>query len=196
MSSDRPTRATSDGRAYLDLQSLARKTGRSTDDLMRLYALEGLLARLAVSRHAAQLVLKGGVLLAAYGARRATRDIDLQARQVTNELGTVLTVIREIAGITIDDGLTYATEAAAAHTIRQDNAYQGVRVALTCSLVSARISLHVDVNVGDPIGRTAGDHHPRLARTRRHSHRISAGDGPRGEDRHGSRARTSHDAVA
>lgn len=118
---------------------------------MRLYALEGLLARLAVSRHAAQLVLKGGVLLAAYGARRATRDIDLQARQVANELGTVLTMIREIAGISIDDGLTYAAETAAAHVIRQDDAYQGVRVGLVCSLVSARISLHVDVNVGDPV---------------------------------------------
>jgi hypothetical protein len=151
MSSDRPTRATSGGRAYLDLQSLARKTRRSTDDLIRLYALEGLLARVAVSRHATQLVLKGGVLLAAYGTRRATRDIDLQARQVTNELGNVLTMIREIAGITIDDGLTYAAEAATAYAIRQDDAYQGVRVALVCSLASARISLHVDVNVGDPI---------------------------------------------
>ena len=118
---------------------------------MRLYALEGLLARLAVSRHAAQFVLKGGVLLAAYGTRRATRDIDLQARQVTNELGPVLTMIREIAGITIDDGLTYAAETAAAHAIRQGAAYQGVRVALVCSLASARISLHVDVNVGDPV---------------------------------------------
>jgi predicted nucleotidyltransferase component of viral defense system len=151
MSSDRPTRTTSDGRAYLDLQSLARKTGRSTDELMRLYALEGLLARLAASRHAAQLVLKGGVLLAAYGTRRATRDIDLQARQVANDLGNVLRMIQEIAEITIDDGLAYAAKAATAHAIRQDDAYHGVRVSLTCSLVSARISLHVDVNVGDPI---------------------------------------------
>jgi hypothetical protein len=108
---------------------------------MRLYALEGLLARLAVSRYAAQLVLKGGVLLAAYGTRRATRDIDLQARQVTNELGNVLSMIQEIAGIAIEDGLTYAAEAATAHAIRQDDTYQGVRVALVCSLVSARISL-------------------------------------------------------
>ena len=119
--------------------------------MMRLYALEGLLARLAISRHAAQLVLKGGVLLAAYGTRRATRDIDLQAQQVTNELGTVLAMIREIAGITIDDGLTYAAGTAVAHAIRQDDAYQGVRVGLVCSLASARISLHVDVNVGDPV---------------------------------------------
>lgn len=151
MSSDRPTRATSGGRAYNDLQSLARKAGRSTDDLTRLYALEGLLARLAVSRYAAQLVLKGGVLLAAYGTRRSTRDIDLEAREVTSELGNVLTMIREIAEITVDDGLTYAVEAATAHAIRQEDAYPGVRVALACSLGRARISLHVDVNVGDPV---------------------------------------------
>jgi hypothetical protein len=119
---------------------------------MRLYALEGLLARLAASRHVTQLVLKGGVLLAAYGTRRATRDIDLQAQQVSNALGNVLTMIQEIAGISIDDGLTYATEAATAHAIRQDDAYRGVRVALVCSLASARISLHVDVNVGTPYG--------------------------------------------
>jgi Nucleotidyl transferase AbiEii toxin, Type IV TA system len=151
MSNNRPSRATSGGRAYLDLQSLARKTGRSTDELMRLYALEGLLARLAISGYAAQFVLKGGVLLAAFGTRRTTRDIDLQATQVTNDVGNVLTIIQGIAGITIDDGLVYAAEAATAHAIRQDDAYHGVRVALGCSLASARISLHVDVNVGDPV---------------------------------------------
>lgn len=73
----RPTRATMDGRTYLDLQNLGRRTDRSTQDLLRLYALEGFLARLSTSTYASQLVLKGGVLLAAYGTRRATRDVDL-----------------------------------------------------------------------------------------------------------------------
>jgi hypothetical protein len=78
--SDRPSRATSAGRAYLDLQNLARRQRRPTDELHQIYALEGFLARLAVSPHADKLVLKGGVLLAAYDTRRPTRDIDLQAR--------------------------------------------------------------------------------------------------------------------
>ena len=151
MSNDRPTRASIGGRAYLDLQSLARKSGRSTEDLIRLYALEGLLARLSVSRYSAQLILKGGVLLAAYGTRRATRDIDLQARQMANEVDKVLAMIQEIAAIVADDGLIFAAEACTARAIRQDDAYQGVRVDLGCSLSSARISLHVDVNVGDPV---------------------------------------------
>jgi hypothetical protein len=113
--------------------------------------LEGLLARLSISRHAAQLVLKGGVLLAAYGTRRATRDIDLQTRQLSNEVGSVLSMVREIAEITVDDGLVYEAGATTARPIRQDDAYQGVRIALGCSLATARISMHVDVNVGDPI---------------------------------------------
>jgi hypothetical protein len=113
--------------------------------------LEGLLARLSISRHATQLVLKGGVLLAAYGTRRATRDIDLQTRQLSNEVGSVPSMVREIAEITVDDGLVYEAGAATARPIRQDDAYQGVRIALGCSLATARISMHVDVNVGDPI---------------------------------------------
>ncbi|PWR13899.1 hypothetical protein DKT69_18825 [Micromonospora sicca] len=75
----RPTRTTVAGRAYLDLQNLARRTSRPTDELHQVYALEGFLARLSQSPYADKLVLKGGVLLAAYAARRPTRDVDLQA---------------------------------------------------------------------------------------------------------------------
>jgi hypothetical protein len=69
----RPTRATAGGRAYLDLRQLAKATGRLTDELLQLYALEGLLDRLSGSVHASRFVLKGGVLLAAFDARRPTR---------------------------------------------------------------------------------------------------------------------------
>jgi hypothetical protein len=72
--SGRPTRATVAGRAYLDLRNLARSQRRPTDEFHQLYALEGFLARLAASAHADKSVLKGGVLLAAYDARRPTRD--------------------------------------------------------------------------------------------------------------------------
>jgi hypothetical protein len=73
-----PTRASVAGRAYLDLQNLGRREKRSTEELLALYALEGFLARLAASKRAGDLVLKGGALLAAYDARRPTRDVDLR----------------------------------------------------------------------------------------------------------------------
>jgi hypothetical protein len=91
VSGTRPTRATVAGRTYLDLQNLARRQRRPTDELHQLYALEGFLARLAVSPYADQLVLKGGVLLAAYDTRRPTRDVDLQGQRMSNKSDDVLT---------------------------------------------------------------------------------------------------------
>jgi predicted nucleotidyltransferase component of viral defense system len=146
-----PTRATVSGRAYLDVQNLARRTGRPTDELHQLYALEGLLARLAVSPYRDRLVLKGGVLLAAYDARRPTRDIDLQAQRLPNGLEDVLDMVRQTAAVPIEDGLMFDPETARARPIRDEEAYGGVRVELTGTLASARLALHVDVNVGDPV---------------------------------------------
>ena len=76
----RPTRATSGGRAYLSLQARARSEGRPTGELLVLYVLERFLYRLSVSEHRDRLVLKGGMLLAAFDERRPTGDVDLLAR--------------------------------------------------------------------------------------------------------------------
>jgi hypothetical protein len=81
---NRPTKETVAGQRYLDLQREARRTGRPTDELIQLYALECFLDRLAHSAFASKFVLKGGVLLAALDARRPTRDIDLSANALRN----------------------------------------------------------------------------------------------------------------
>ena len=151
--SRRPTRATVEGRAYLDLQNLARRQQRPTDELHQLYALEGFLARLVRSPDADRLVLKGGVLLAAYDARRPTRDVDMQARAIARD-DDVLQLVRDIAAGAMDDGLVFDTDAAAAEIIRDDDEYSGVRITLTATLASAKLSLHIDVNIADPIWPT------------------------------------------
>lgn len=148
----RPTRATVDGRAFLDLRARANADGRPVDEYLTLYALEGFLDRLSRSRHRDRFVLKGGVLLAAFDERRATRDVDLAGLQLDNAIETVTKAIIEIASIEIDDGLAIATDQASAEVIREDGAgYTGVRISLPATLASARVSFHVDVNVGDPI---------------------------------------------
>jgi hypothetical protein len=63
------------GRRYLDLQREAKCTGRPTDELIQLYALECFLDRLVHSKFAETFILKGGVLLAALDARRPTVSI-------------------------------------------------------------------------------------------------------------------------
>ena len=151
MNSERPTRQTVAGRAYLDLQNLARRQSRPTDELQQLYALEGFLARVAASAYAERFVLKGGVLLAAYGARRPTRDVDMQGREMSNRIEDILEVVRDITAVHLDDGLVFDPAHANAEIVRDEDEYSGVRVTLTATLAAARLSLHVDINVGDPI---------------------------------------------
>jgi hypothetical protein len=147
----RPTRATVAGRAYLDLQNLARRAKRPTDELHQIYALEGFLARLVESPFADRLVLKGGVLLAALDVRRPTRDVDFQGRHLSNDVDQVLTMVKSTAGTPIDDGLVLDAESATAEVIRDQDDYSGVRVTLSGTLAKALLTFHVDINVGDPI---------------------------------------------
>lgn len=60
-----PPRHNTAGRVYNDLRNLARRTSRSTDELMVEYVLERFLYRLSVSPVGGRFfVLKGGLLLA------------------------------------------------------------------------------------------------------------------------------------
>jgi Nucleotidyl transferase AbiEii toxin, Type IV TA system len=147
----RATKETPAGRRYLDLQREARRTGRPTDELIQLYALECFLDRLVHSDFAENFVLKGGVLLAALEVRRPTRDIDLAGRALGNSVQEVLGIVRKVAEISLDDGLEFESDGAMAEVIREEDDYSGVRVTLGGRLSRAVIRLHVDVNVGDPI---------------------------------------------
>ncbi len=113
---------------YFALQRLARRQGRDTQELLTLYALEGLLARLATSGHREQLVVKGGMLLAAFAQRRPTRDLDVHAQRVDSDVDTVRELIVTIAALDADDGLDFDTSGATAQAIREDGTYSGVRV--------------------------------------------------------------------
>jgi hypothetical protein len=147
----RPTRADTAGRAYLDLQNLARRTGRQTAELHQYYLLECFLDRLVRSPHADRFVLKGGVLLAAFGARRPTRDIDLRGQDIAADPASILQAMTQIAAIDVDDGVLFEDGTAHAEVIRDQDQYQGVRVVMAAALATARMLFHVDVNVGDPV---------------------------------------------
>ncbi len=146
------SRATRAGEVFNDLRNLARRTGRPTDELLTLYALEGFLGRLAESEHDhATFVLKGGVLLAAYDSRRPTRDVDMLALDLNNDAEEIRERVAAISARPRDDGLWLADEPMQASVIRDEGKYSGVRVKGLYRLASARIHFHIDVNVGDPV---------------------------------------------
>ena len=146
-----PSRDTPAGRAYNDLRNLARKKKRDPAEYITLYALEGFLARLEVSEFAADFVLKGGVLMAAFAERRPTRDIDFAARGFANDIPEVEHRVRSVLAIPRDDGLEFDVDSVSGEEIRDDADYNGVRVKIIARLATAQVALHIDVNFGDPI---------------------------------------------
>ncbi len=139
------------GDATIAIRRLARQTGEDVQQVQVLYVLEALLARLAVSGHRDHFVLKGGVLLAAFAARRPTKDIDLQATGLDNDAGAVAARFREIAQIVLPDGVVFDTQALTATAIRDIDEYAGIRVRLVAEFGSARVTIGIDVNFGDPV---------------------------------------------
>ena len=146
-----PQHGTPAGDASIAIRRLARQAGGDVQELMTLYALEGLLARIALSEHRDDFVLKGGVLLAAFAARRPTKDIDLQATRLTGDPEEVAERVRIIAALEVADGLAFDLASVTAMTIREEDEYAGVRVKLTATLGTARLTVGIDVNFGDPI---------------------------------------------
>ncbi len=148
----RPTRATAAGQAYLDLQNRARAEGRGTQEFLTLYVAERWLARLGTSRYADQFVIKGGMLLAAYDARRPTADLDALACAISNDEAAVLERVVEIARQASDeDGVEYRTDTATSRLIRDQALYAGVRIAMDCAIATAVVKFRLDVNFGDPV---------------------------------------------
>ncbi|TFB68212.1 nucleotidyl transferase AbiEii/AbiGii toxin family protein [Cryobacterium glaciale] len=108
-----------------------------------------MLTRIAASPYAGDFVLKGGVLLAAFALRRPTKDIDLEATGVSNDVVDVS--IHEIAAIDLDDGIIFDADSIRAETIREGDEYQGIRVRLEGSIGRYHSVVGLDVSFGDPI---------------------------------------------
>ncbi len=139
------------GRAYLDLQQMARRSGRPTQELLLTYVLERFLFRLSSSAYRDRLVLKGGMLLAVLGSRRPTGDVDLLARAIDNDVPTIADVVRNVLSVPVDDGVTYEADAMTTQVIRDAALYSGVRLSVPSRIQRAKMVLRLDVNVGDPV---------------------------------------------
>ncbi|MDX6329757.1 MAG: hypothetical protein QOI83_2140 [Streptomycetaceae bacterium] len=147
-----PTRDTAAGRVYNDLRNLARRNSRSTDEVMVEYVLERFLYRLATSPLGREhFVLKGGLLLAQFGARRMTRDIDILGRAFPGEATEIIRRIAAIAATEIDDGVTFDSTTLKTVPIREEDEYHGLRLTMAASIARARLKLQLDVSFGDPI---------------------------------------------
>jgi predicted nucleotidyltransferase component of viral defense system len=135
------------------LKNIADKEQKPFDFILMLYFIERLLYRLSISRYNNQFVLKGGLLLYTImnEQARATKDIDLLARQMTSNLDELKSIFTEIAGIESNDGVIYNTENITSERIKEDADYEGVRIKLAACLGNARKILQFDIGFGDVV---------------------------------------------
>lgn len=139
------------------IQSLARSTaanngtGAPTQEYLLRHALESFLDRLTRTAHAGDFVLKGGILLAAYGVRRPTKDTDSNAVNADVTAEHLTQVVRDIAAIEIEDGVVFDDDTISVHEIREHAAYPGLRVRVVVSIGPWEGATAWDVSTGDPI---------------------------------------------
>ena len=116
------------------------------------YGLERFLYRLSVSPHRDSFVLKGALLLQLWTAEtyRPTRDLDLLGRGVSNV--SYRKIFSEVCSQKVeDDGLTFPPDTIRVERIRDDEAYEGVRVRVEARLGDVRVPLQIDIGLGDTI---------------------------------------------
>ena len=135
------------------LLNLAHENRQDFGMLLTKYALERFLYRLSVSQHRDSFVLKGALLLQVWTSEvyRPTRDLDLLG-QATAPAKGYRKIFADMCGHKVeDDGLLFLLDTIRVEKIRDEEAYEGVRVLLEARLANARIPLQIDVGFGDVI---------------------------------------------
>jgi len=134
-------------------RSTAAKSGTSapTQEYLIRHTLESFLDRFTRTSRAGDFVLKGGILLAAYGVRRPTKDTDSNAISTDVTAEHLVQVVRDIAAIDVDDGVVFDVETISVQEIREQADYPALRVRVAVSIGPWKGVAAWDVSTGDPI---------------------------------------------
>ena len=113
------------------LKNQALDSGKTFQEALTAYGLERTVYRLSVSEYVERFTLKGGIFLYALfegDFARATRDIDLLARNMPNNVEDMRNVFKNIFSIECDDALRYDLSTLEINDITEFKEYHGVNV--------------------------------------------------------------------
>ena len=136
------------------LKNFAVSSGCSFQEALVYYGLERTIYRISVSPYAGHFVLKGGIFLYAIFDRkyeRATTDIDLLARRISNSAEEMKSVFRDIFAQDVDDALVFDLDSIAAEDITEFKEYHGLHISAVAYLDRTRIPIGIDIGFGDVI---------------------------------------------
>ena len=133
------------------ISNLSGNDSTKAQMLIRKYMMERFLARIAQSEYKNNFILKGGMLVSALVGveARATMDIDATVRSLPLTKEVASSIIKEIATIDLDDGLTFSITKV--EDIMEEHDYAGIRFTLEVTLEKLRDTIKIDVSTGDEI---------------------------------------------
>jgi len=135
------------------LLNKAHETDQAFNELLQYYGIERLLYRLSVSKHAHKFILKGALVLNAWGLTsfRPTRDIDLLG-YTQNEIDHVVGIFQDVCQLKVEpDGLEFDVDRIRGERIKEDADYEGIRINLTAHLGKTRLPIQIDIGFADVV---------------------------------------------
>lgn len=130
-----------------------RSKGNSTlaQTLLRNYAMERFLERIAMSPYKDNFILKGGMLVSAIVGldTRMTMDMDATLRNLHLSAEHAKQIVSEITSLQLDDNMRF--EIKSVGEIMNEAEYSGIRIQLDAFLETMRTPLKIDISTGDVI---------------------------------------------
>ncbi len=136
------------------LKNQAVASGKTFQEVLMAYGLERTVYRLSISEYKERFTLKGGIFLYALfdgEFARATRDIDLLARNIPNNTEDMKKVFATIFSIACDDALRFDPDTLEVKDITEFKEYQGVNVTIMAYLDRTKVPVSIDIGFGDVI---------------------------------------------
>ena len=134
------------------LKTFAIKNGCTFQEALTYYGLERTIYRISVSKYAEHFVLKGGIFLYAIFERnyeRATTDVDLLARRISNSSEEMKSVFQDIFSQDIDDALVFDIDSITVDNITEFKEYHGIHISAVAYLDRTKIPVVIDIAFGD-----------------------------------------------
>lgn len=133
------------------LRNTSKSSGAPFQQVLQLYAMERFLYRIAKSKHAQSVILKGALLLKTIGIpnARPTVDIDM-LRKGKADHASLVALIKDCATLEVEaDGLALVADSVVAEDIAKDSEYKGTRVLMDARMGNVRLKIQIDFGVGD-----------------------------------------------
>ena len=133
------------------VKNIAKSKTISAQLVLQNYMMERFIERISLSNYRENIIVKGGLLISSIVGleSRTTMDIDMTVKGKTVDEMSILSIIRKISNIKIDDGVLF--EVVNINEIREIDEYLGYRISLIANMPPMKIPLKLDITTGDKI---------------------------------------------